>query len=65
MSFRDARFLADVGKGAVTVVSIERMASCGKPARAAFNGNTSEIAIGTRARNGRMLKREAHVIGDK
>src|SRR5208337_1276204 len=55
-SLRDTCLLADVGKRPVAVVSVEQMASHGKPARATLHGNAFEIAIRASSRNRRMFK---------
>jgi hypothetical protein len=62
---RDACFLADIGKRAVTIVSVQGVSASWKATRPAFNRNPPEIAIRTSTWDWRMLKREAHVIGDK
>jgi hypothetical protein len=61
----DACFLADIGKGAVTIVSVEGMSAGGKAAWPAFDGNASEIAIRTGAGDRHMFERETHIIGHK
>jgi hypothetical protein len=53
---RDAGFLADIGKRAVTIVSVKGVSARGKATGPAFNRNASEIAIRTSAWDWRMLK---------